>query len=83
MGEKGQYRTLEEIEKWRSTKDPIDQFISVLLSNGYATQSEVEELRASVRAEIVDAVAFADASPEPDISTIYDDIDSGALGVQL
>ncbi len=83
VGEKGQYRTAEEIEQWKTTKDPIDHFISVVIDAGYATQAEVEEIRASVRAEIEDAVAFADASPEPDISTIYDGVDSGKLGVQL
>ncbi len=83
VGEKGQYRTLEEIEQWRTTKDPIDRFIKVVLDAGYASQAEVDELRASVRAEIEDAVAFADSSPEPDVSTIYDDVDSGMLGVQL
>ena len=83
VGEKGQYRTLEEIEQWRTTKDPIDRFIKVVLDAGYANQAEVDELRASVRAEIEDAVAFADSSPEPDVSTIYDDVDSGMLGVQL
>jgi pyruvate dehydrogenase E1 component alpha subunit len=83
VGEKGQYRTQEEIEQWKSTKDPIDHFIAVVLENGYATEGEIADMRASVRAEIEDAVAFADASPEPDISTIYDDVDSGKLGVQL
>lgn len=83
VGEKGQYRTLEEIEQWRSTKDPIDRFIKVVLDAGYASQAEVDEIRDSVRTEIEDAVAFADSSPEPDVSTIYDDVDSGMLGVQL
>jgi TPP-dependent pyruvate/acetoin dehydrogenase alpha subunit len=44
---------------------------------------DIEALRTSVRAEIEDAVAFADSSPEPAISTICDDVDSGMLGVQL
>ena len=83
VGEKGQYRTLEEIEQWKITKDPIDHFIKVVLDAGYADQADIDALRASVRAEIEDAVAFADSSPEPAISTIYDDVDSGMLGVQL
>lgn len=83
VGENGQYRTKEEIEEWRTTKDPIDLFTAVVLKEGYATEADIDEMRASVRVEIEDAVAFADASPEPDISTIYDDVDSGTLGVQL
>ena len=83
VGERGQYRTQEEIDLWRTTKDPIDLFITVVLDQGYANQSEIVEMRASVRAEIEDAVVFAENSPEPDILTIYDDVDSGMLGVQL
>lgn len=83
VGEKGQYRTQEEIETWRTTKDPIDLFTKVVIDAGYANQAEIDELRAGVRVEIDDAVAFADSSPEPDISTIYNDVDSGLLGVQL
>jgi TPP-dependent pyruvate/acetoin dehydrogenase alpha subunit len=83
VGEKGQYRTLEEIEQWKTTKDPIEHFIKVVLDAGYADMVDIEALRTSVRAEIEDAVAFADSSPEPAISTICDDVDSGMLGVQL
>lgn len=83
VGEKGQYRTQEEISLWRTTKDPIDLFTDVIISNNLATQAEVDQIRASVRTEIEEAVAFADASPEPDISTITQGVDSGKLGVQL
>ena len=83
VGEKGQYRTQEEIAQWRTTQDPIDKFTEVVISSGFATQAEVEELRASVRKEIEEAVAFAESSPEPEIASITQGVDSGKLGVQL
>lgn len=83
VGEKGQYRTQEEIALWRTTRDPIDLFTEVVISNGLASQAEIDEIRASIRTEIDEAVAFADASPEPDISTITQGVDSGKLGAQL
>ena len=83
VGEKGQYRTQEEIAQWRTTQDPIDKFTEVVISSGFATQAEVEELRASVRKEIEEAVAFAESSPEPEIVSITQGVDSGKLGVQL
>ena len=83
VGEKGEYRTQEEIAQWRTTRDPIDMFTQKVLSDGFATQSEIDDLRVSVRTEIEEAVAFAESSPEPDISTITQGVDSGKLGDQL
>lgn len=83
VGEKGQYRTQEEITQWRTTQDPIDKFTEKVISSGFATQAEVDALRASVRTEIEEAVAFAESSPEPEISSITQGVDSGKLGVQL
>ena len=54
-----------------------------MLERLFATQAEVEELRASVRKEIEEAVAFAESSPEPEIASITQGVDSGKLGVQL
>ena len=58
-------------------------FTEKVISEGLLTQSEVDELRNSVRQEIEEAVAFAESSPEPDISTVTQGVDSGKLGVQL
>ena len=83
VGEKGQYRTQEEIAEWRTSKDPIDYFTGVVLERKFATQQEIDDMRASVRTEIDEAVAFAESSPEPAISTITQGVDSGKLGIQL
>ena len=83
VGEKGQYRTLEEIGDWRSQRDPIDKYSSRLMSEGHLTQDEYEALGNSVKEEIVEAVAFAENSPDPDISTLMNGVDSGKLGVLI
>ena len=83
VGEKGQYRTQEEIAEWRTSKDPIDYYTGVVLERKFATQQEIDDMRASVSVEIDEAVAFAESSPEPDISSITHGVDSGKLGIQL
>lgn len=83
VGEKGLYRTPEEISKWRTSKDPIDLYIEVVLNRNFASQTEINQIRASVREEIEEAVAFAESSAEPEIITITQGVDSGKLGVQL
>ena len=66
VGEKGQYRTLEEIEDWRTNRDPIDQLAARLFADGLLDQPTFDEMTASVDAEIKDAVEFAENSPNPD-----------------
>jgi pyruvate dehydrogenase E1 component alpha subunit len=53
------YRSKEEVEAWKR-RDPIVTFAQRLLAAGLLTAGEQEELTASARAEVEDAVAFAE-----------------------
>jgi pyruvate dehydrogenase E1 component alpha subunit len=67
------YRTEEEVLAW-SKRDPLVTFADRLTAEGILNdeQREAIDLQAT---EIVDAaVAFADASPEPEPSSLYDDV---------
>ena len=64
------YRTKEEIETWRNTKDPIKRFGGELVENGLMTTQDIEKVDAGALEIIEAAVAFADASPDPDPSTV-------------
>jgi TPP-dependent pyruvate/acetoin dehydrogenase alpha subunit len=46
------------------------------------SQDEYVAMQAEVTAQINAAVEFAEQSPYPDLSTIYDDVDSGLLGAR-
>jgi pyruvate dehydrogenase E1 component alpha subunit len=65
------YRTKEEVEEWRK-KDPITVFRDRLLADGVISEDEVDQMRERVERRVLDAVAFADASPEPPLETLYD-----------
>lgn len=64
------YRTKEEIENWKTTKDPILRFGSHLLESGMISKKNVEDIEKEALNIIEAAVAFADASPDPDPSTV-------------
>lgn len=65
MGDPGtSYRTKEEIEEWRK-QDPIKKLQGHLLEARIITESEVEEIQASLTRELDEAVKFATESPEP------------------
>ena len=56
------YRSDEEVELWKQ-RDPITIHTALLLSQGIATQAEIEQMDAQVTQEIEEAVEFARQSP--------------------
>ena len=65
------YRDKKEVEEWQE-KDPIEAFIRVCVEGGRLEDGDVEEIRAEADLTVVEAVEFADASPEPPLETLYD-----------
>ena len=60
----GVYRTKDEVEEQKK-KDPIVQLTQRLRQDGVLDQAGFDALDAEVRAEVEDAVKFADESPDP------------------
>jgi pyruvate dehydrogenase E1 component alpha subunit len=65
------YRQKEEVEEWQR-KDPIETFSKRLIDEKVLTAEQIEELREQAEATVLGAVEFADASPEPDLASLYD-----------
>ena len=61
----GVYRTKEEVEEQKK-RDPISQLALKLTEDGALDQVALDALDAEVRAEVEEAVHFADESPDPD-----------------
>lgn len=73
MSDAMKYRTKDEQEQARQ-RDPITLYENRLRSRGLIDDATVEQLEIEVRAIVDDAVRFADASPHPEIETMYQDI---------
>jgi pyruvate dehydrogenase E1 component subunit alpha len=67
------YREKEEVEEWRK-KDPVAMFRDRLLAEGVISEEEVDKMRDRIEREVTEAVEFADASPEPPLDTLYDNL---------
>ncbi len=67
------YRTKEEIEEWRQ-KDPIARFRRYLAANGELSEQEAAAIEREAYAAIDAAVAFAESSPEPDLTSIEEGV---------
>lgn len=67
------YRTQEEIEAWKA-KGPIKRFRKQLIEEGVLSQEEADEIEQQAYADIERAVAYAEESPEPDLSAIQEGV---------
>jgi pyruvate dehydrogenase E1 component alpha subunit len=67
------YRDKEEVAEWQQ-KDPIESFAKRLVDAGVIEDGHLDSLREEVDAQIVEVVEFADASPEPPLDSLYDNL---------
>ncbi len=68
------YRSKDEIEEYRRTKDPIQVFQSELLAEGVLNETIVAQIDTEARAEADAAADFAEASPFPTVNDIQKDV---------
>jgi pyruvate dehydrogenase E1 component alpha subunit len=72
-GDPQAYRPDGEVEAWKK-KCPIDNFEAKLLEMNVLSKGAVEEIEASIRKEMGEAVKFAEESPYPDASEVTTDV---------
>ncbi|KAG6852683.1 alpha subunit of pyruvate dehydrogenase [Blastosporella zonata] len=68
------YRTREEVQRMRSTKDPIRGLQTYIEEWGLATEQELKQLDKDAKAEVDAAVQEAKAAPEPKVEDLWTDI---------
>ncbi len=73
MSDPMKYRTKEEAEKAKE-RDPIVLYESLLKERGWVDEAALEEMHEKVKAEVEEAIRFAEAAPEPPPESLYQDI---------
>jgi pyruvate dehydrogenase E1 component alpha subunit len=74
MSDPAKYRTREEVDDVRKTRDPIDHVEELLEKHGYADEATLKAIDAEVKRIVADAAEFARTSPEPEPSELYTDV---------
>jgi pyruvate dehydrogenase E1 component alpha subunit len=74
MSDPAKYRTRDEVDEIRKTRDPIDHIEELLEKKGYADEATLKAIDAEVKRIVADAAEFARTSPEPDPSELYTDV---------
>ncbi len=73
MADPEEYRTKQQVAEWR-LRDPLGTFGDRLEAAGLLSADERAGVDAAAIARVDAAVAFAEASPEPDADSLYEDV---------
>ncbi|HSV02177.1 MAG TPA: pyruvate dehydrogenase (acetyl-transferring) E1 component subunit alpha [Phenylobacterium sp.] len=74
MSDPAKYRTREEVDEVRKTRDPIDHIEELLEKQGWADEATLKGVDAEAKKIVADAAEFARTSPEPDPKELYTDV---------
>jgi pyruvate dehydrogenase E1 component alpha subunit len=72
VSDPAKYRTKEELEKYKD-QDPLNYTEAKILKSKIATKEELDEIKNKIKLEIDEATKFAEESPLPDPSGLYED----------
>jgi len=67
------YRSKDEVDEYRG-KDPIQQIVQTILSEGHASQELLDSINKRVDEMVAASVQFAEESPWPDESEVLKDV---------
>lgn len=68
------YRSIDEINVVRQSRDPIDKVKVKLIDNGWATKDELKKEEKRMKKEIDEAVKKAETGPIPQDTDIFNDV---------
>jgi len=74
MSDPAKYRTREEVDEVRKTRDPIDHLEERLIRDKHADEAALKAIDAEVKRIVADAAEFARTSPEPEPGELYTDV---------
>jgi pyruvate dehydrogenase E1 component alpha subunit len=73
MSDPQKYRTKEELES-KKNEDPIIRLKAYILENKITNDDALDAIDDDVKKEVMASVEFAENSPAPELSEIYDNV---------
>jgi len=74
MSDPATYRTREEVDEWRTGRDPIARLQKQMIEAGLASEEEFKQRDKAIRKEVNAIAKDAEAQPEPDPSELWTDV---------
>ena len=73
MSDPAKYRTKEEVDEVKKTRDPIEH-LKALMADAGVDEGAIKQIDDEVKAIVLEAVEFAQTSPEPDPSELLTEV---------
>ena len=74
LGDREEYRSREEVEEWRTNRDPIKILHAYMAERQWISEREDEAIQAAAKEEVAAAVDFAEQSPFPTADSVTTDV---------
>ncbi len=74
MSDPAKYRSKEEVQKMREEHDPIEQVRARLIAGKQASEEDLKQIDAQIRAIVAEAADFATHDQEPDPAELWTDV---------
>ncbi|KAJ6815747.1 uncharacterized protein M6B38_132865 [Iris pallida] len=68
------YRPIDEIEHWRTSRDPVSRYRKWVEGNGWWSDADEAELRSKVRKELLQAIQVAERAQKPPLAELFTDV---------
>jgi len=73
MSDPGKYRSKEEVEDYKTSKDPINRLKATLFDKG-VTEDDLKVIDKEIKAIVKETEEFAKTSPEPEAKELWTDV---------
>jgi pyruvate dehydrogenase E1 component alpha subunit len=73
ISDPGKYRLRDELDS-AIKNDPIFVYQNILKQRGWIDDEAIDKLRQDIKAEVEEAIEFAEQSPPPSLDQLYEDI---------
>lgn len=74
MSDPATYRTREEVEEWRTGRDPIARLQTMMVDAGLASEDGLKDRDREIKRHVAEIAKAAEAMPLPDTSELYTDV---------
>jgi pyruvate dehydrogenase E1 component alpha subunit len=74
MSDPATYRTRQEVDEWRSGRDPIARLQKQMIDAGLASEEDFKQKDKDIKKAVAQVAKDAESQPEPDPSELWTDI---------
>ncbi|KAH7567969.1 hypothetical protein ACOSP7_009712 [Xanthoceras sorbifolium] len=68
------YRPLQEIEYWKTTRNPVNRFRNWIEKNGWWSDREEAELRSNIKKQLMHSIQVAEKTVKPPVAEMFSDV---------